>query len=99
MITVDGVEYGTADELAAVLGPDVNPDLIRSWARRGRITRHHRPGQGRGTTWYRLDQVTAAELATRNSRRGRPRLLDMSPLGADDLSVPVSKAGACPQPG
>ena len=82
MITIDGVEYGRADQLAAVLGPDVTPDLIRSWARpgpRNRITRYHRPGQGRGTTWYRLDQVTAAELATRNSRRGRPRLLDMSP--------------------
>lgn len=80
MIVVGGVEYGTADELAAALGPDVTPDLVRSWARPRSagvvLARHHVPGRGRGTTYYPLAQAAEIERRTRLSQRGRPRGLD-----------------------
>ncbi|GAA2327447.1 hypothetical protein [Dactylosporangium salmoneum] len=83
MITVDGVDYGTAAEIAAELAcPDVDADLVYSWGRRSLIERIHRPGRGRGTTWYRLDQAAAAELRTRESRRGRRRSLDTGQAAA-----------------
>ncbi|ROT25876.1 helix-turn-helix domain-containing protein [Micromonospora sp. HM5-17] len=34
IVRVEGEEYGTAAELAAVLGPDVTPATIRRWAER-----------------------------------------------------------------
>lgn len=77
LIHVDGVEYGTADELAAVLGPDVTPDLIRSWARNAGLHRHHVPGRGRGTTYYPAEEAAQIEARKRSSRRGRPRVLDI----------------------
>lgn len=74
ILTIGGRRYGTAEAIVAHLRcPDVTVDLIRSWARRGRIQRIHRPGRGRGTTWYLLDEVTAAEAATDASGRGRKR--------------------------
>lgn len=75
MITLYGHRYGTADEIAAALGPDVTPARVRDWARRGLVHRHHIDGQGRGTTWYRLDQAAEVERLTRTSTRGRPRSL------------------------
>lgn len=73
----DGHDYGTAAEIAAALAcPDVDAELVYTWARRKLIERFHKPGRGRGTTWYRLDQAAAAELRTRRSRRGRRRSLD-----------------------
>lgn len=76
MITIAGHRYGRADEIAAALGTDVTPQRVRDWARRGLVDRHHTPGRGRGTTWYRLDQAAAAEHLTRTSTRGRARSLD-----------------------
>jgi hypothetical protein len=73
MIVVDGAEYGTANELAAVLGPDVTPDLVRSWARNADLRRHHVPGRGRGTVYFPLDQAAAIERDKRVSPRGRSR--------------------------
>ncbi len=72
--TVGSRRYGTAAAIVAHLHcPDITVDLIYSWARRGRIQRFHRPGRGRGTTWYLLDEVTAVEAATEGSGRGRKR--------------------------
>lgn len=68
MIVISGTEYGTAAEVAAVLTSTdrtITADVVRGWARRGLITRHHRPGRGRGTTWYRVDQAAVAERDTR----------------------------------
>ena len=73
MIVVDGAEYGTADELAAVLGPDVTPDMIRRWATRDGLPRHHVPGPGRGTVYFPLDRAAAIEREKRISPRGRSR--------------------------
>lgn len=73
MITIHGVEYGTAAELAAVLGPDVTPRMIRHWADRDGLTAHHLPGPGRGTVVYALDQAATIEASKRRSPRGRPR--------------------------
>lgn len=79
LTTIAGVRYGTAAQLVDHLrAPDLTEDLIRSWARRGRIHRYHRPGPGRGTTWYALDDVAAAEHATRTSGRGRRRHLALA---------------------
>lgn len=88
MIWRDGTHWGTAAEIAAALGTDVSASRVRDWARRSRkptdplhglLPGHHAPGRGRGTTWYRLDQAAAVELATRRTaggpaRRGRVEL-------------------------
>jgi hypothetical protein len=65
-------EYGTAAEIAAALTSTERPvtaDMVRGWARRGLITRHHRPGRGRGITWYPLLDAARAERDTRPSIR------------------------------
>lgn len=82
MIPVSGVWYGTAEEIAAELGPDVTADRVRDWARRGLLGGVNQPGRGRGTTWYRLDEAAAAERSTRTSTRGRRRKLDSPWLAA-----------------
>jgi len=76
MITVEvegrSVEYGTAAEIAERLTSadrPITPDTVRDWARRNLIDRYHRPGRGRGTTWYRLDQAARVERDTRTSVR------------------------------
>lgn len=76
MITVDGREYGTADEIAAELGDDVTPDMVRRYAQRDGLERRVMPGRGRGTVVYPLDEASAIERAKRLSGRGRPRQLD-----------------------
>ncbi len=85
MITIDGVEYGTAAEVAAELGPDVTEAMVRSWAKPGprgaRLPRHNVPGAGRGTTYFPLEQAAQIEAQKRGSRRGRPRALDMTLVG------------------
>ncbi|MFE9957439.1 hypothetical protein [Micromonospora sp. NPDC005299] len=91
MIRVDGREYGTAAEIAARLGPDITPAKVRDWATRatnpddrlhGLLDRHHVPGRGRGTTYYRLDQAATVEHITRTSTRGQKRQLDSTPAAA-----------------
>jgi hypothetical protein len=79
LITLGAARYGTAAQIVTHLRcPDLSEDLIRSWARRGRIRRYHRPGPGRGHTWYALEEVVDAELATRTSGRGRRRHLALA---------------------
>lgn len=82
MITIRGDRYGTASAIAAALGPDVTAQRVRDWARRRLVARHHVPGRGRGTTWYRLADAAAAERQTRTSTRGRRRQLDAQPHAA-----------------
>ncbi len=77
MIVVDGVEYGTAAELVAVLGPDVTERMIRNWANRDGLRKHQLPGPGRGTVVYPLARAAEIEREKRLSRRGRPRALDI----------------------
>lgn len=79
MITVAGQRYGTATQIAAALGPDITPQRIRDWAYRGLLTGIHLPGQGRGRTYYALDQAAHVERVTRTSTRGRRRSLDVTP--------------------
>lgn len=81
MITVDGVEYGHAAEVAARLGPDVTPAMVRAWGRRGRLDRHV---DTQGGVWFRLDQAATAERDARQAARGRPRAgrLDTTPPAA-----------------
>ncbi|WFE45318.1 hypothetical protein [Verrucosispora sp. WMMD1129] len=82
MIHHDGHDYGQAADIAAALGADITAERVRDWARRSRkgkgklagmLPGHHLPGQGRGTTWYRLDHAAQVERATRLERRGRQR--------------------------
>lgn len=82
MIHRDGTEYGTAAEIADRLGPDITRNRVYDWARRsadpddplhGKLPRHHFPGRGRGTTWYRLDQAAAVEAITRQTAGGPAR--------------------------
>jgi hypothetical protein len=79
VIILDGMEYGTASEIAQALTSTerlITAARIRDWGRRaarvgdplhGRLARHHRPGPGRGTTWYCLADAAAVELATRHT--------------------------------
>lgn len=86
--TVDGRRYGTAQAIVAHLAcPDVTVSLIYSWARRGLIQRFHRPGRGRGTTWYLLDEVTAVEKATAESGLGRKRAAAPPPAASYALAA------------
>lgn len=77
-IPIDGkpVECGTAADIAAHLGPDVTAKRVHDWGQRGLIERFNRPGRGRGTTYFRLDQAAAVERRTRLATRGRKRQLD-----------------------
>lgn len=74
MIRVDGREWGTPAQLAARLGPDVTPAMIRRWRDRKGLT----------TTagLSPLDEAAAIERDTRTSTRGRPRRLDPAPVAA-----------------
>lgn len=69
MITVDGVAYGRAGEIAARLGTDVTPAMVRNWARRDGLA-EHRVGRA---VYFRLDQAAELERDKRRSTRGRPR--------------------------
>ena len=64
------IEYGTAPEIAERLTNSertITPDVVRGWARRGLIDRYHRPGRGRGATWYALLEAAKAERGTRQT--------------------------------
>lgn len=78
MITIASIDYGTAAEIAAALGPDVTPAMVRNWASRDGLARY-RTG---GTVRYRLDQAARIERDKRLASRGRPRPLDTSPVPA-----------------
>lgn len=69
MITLYGAEWLTAAELAELLGPDVTPDLLYDWKRRGLI----RGTVVGGVAHYRRDDTIEAEFLTRTQTRGRPR--------------------------
>lgn len=79
MIELAGVRYITASEAAEYLGPDVTPELVRDWKRRGLIV-GHRVGR---CTWYRLDDLTEVEYQVRINRAGRPR--HAAPAGQNRL--------------
>lgn len=70
MITVDGREWGTPEQLATRLGLDVTPGMIRRWRDRKGLTVH--------AGFSPLDEAAAIELATRRATRGRPRRLDLA---------------------
>ncbi|MEW2474624.1 hypothetical protein AB0875_12615 [Micromonospora gifhornensis] len=82
MIHHDGHDYGQAADIARQLGTDITAERVRDWARRSRnpkdklhglLPGRHIPGQGRGTTWYRLTDAAQVERATRLERRGQRR--------------------------
>lgn len=70
MITVDGREWGTPEQLAARLGPDVTAGMVRRWRDRKGLTVH--------AGLSPVDEAAAIELVTRRSARGRPRRLDLA---------------------
>lgn len=74
MIVVGHHRYGRAAEVAAALGPDIDPARIRDWVRRSLLP----AWRFLGGTYVRLDQAAAVERATRRSTRGRRRSLDIS---------------------
>lgn len=88
MIILGGREYGTADQIAAVLTSNARPisaATVRDWGRRaatlgdplyGLLSRHNVPGQGRGTTLYSLAAAAQVEALTSGSRRVRGKRLD-----------------------
>lgn len=67
----DGGRWGTAEQLAALLGAHIRPDTIRTWARRKRVPTTLIPGRGRGTRLYPLAAAEDEERRTRHI--GRPR--------------------------
>jgi hypothetical protein len=70
VIHVDGVEYGSAAEIAARLGPGVTPTMVRNWHRRDGL-KAHRIGRA---VYFELGQAAAIERDKRASTRGRPRM-------------------------
>jgi hypothetical protein len=72
VITVHGRQYGTRDEIAEALGPDVTPDMVRNWARRDGLPSH----LAGGVAYHPLAEAAAIEARKRLSPRGRPRKLD-----------------------
>ncbi len=72
MIYVAGEWWGTADEIADHLGPDVTPAMVRAWARR-RLLASVRAG---ATVRYPVGAAASVEASTALSGRGRPRRLD-----------------------
>jgi hypothetical protein len=77
VIPVDGVEYGTAAEIAAQLGADVTPAMVRNWARRDGLVAYRLPGARRGEVRYPLPDAARIEAEKRRSGRGRARRLDV----------------------
>lgn len=63
------VRFITAAEVSDYLGPDVVPDMLRDWRRRGLIN-NYRDGN---KTYYRLDEVKSVEGVLRRGGKGRPR--------------------------
>ncbi len=78
MIWVRGVEYGTAAQLAARLGPDVTVAMVRNWQQRDGLTRVRIGGR----VYSPLPEAAAIELAKRDATRGRPRLDQPLPVAA-----------------
>jgi hypothetical protein len=77
MITnpLTGEEWGTAFEIAAALGADITPKMIRNWATRDGLPTARMPGPGHGTVVYPLPAAQEIEQRKRRSGRGRPRTL------------------------
>lgn len=69
MIHVGGRDWGTDAELAAALGLDVTPAMVRRWRDRDGLTTRH---VGR-TAYSPLDEAAAIEAHKRRAGRGRPR--------------------------
>lgn len=69
MITRDGVDWLTADEIAQQLGADITQPMLWAWKRRGLI----RGTIITGVAHYRHDDVQDAERSTRVQPAGRPR--------------------------
>lgn len=65
MIRIGGRDWGTAPQLAAALGPDVTPAMIRRWRDRDHLTTI--------AGYSPLDEATAIEAQKRHGGRGRPR--------------------------
>jgi hypothetical protein len=77
VIRVDGREWGTAHQLAAHLGDDITPAMIRRWRERKNLTTI--------AGYSPLDEAAAIERAVRTSGRGckrgtrhAPRRLDLA---------------------
>lgn len=68
MIHAAGREWLTANEVPTIW-PDVSPEAVRQWARRGKLTgvRLNRK------VYYDINQLTEAEHAARTSPRGNKR--------------------------
>lgn len=94
MEQLHGVEFVTTGEACAQLGPDITPALINSWVRRGHLTPAGRLA-GRAHL-FRWDDVVAAEMRTRTSRRGRRRKVTVTPH-LPKISTPATMSELAPE--
>lgn len=69
MIVLDGISWGTADEIREELGEDVTAELLRDWKRRG-LLRAHRVGR---VNFYPVLEAVETEFLTRDRTRPRRR--------------------------
>lgn len=72
MIWIRGEQWGTAGELAAALGADVTPAMVRRWRDRDDLTTR-RIGR---LVYSPLVETAMIERDKRLSHLGRPRSLD-----------------------
>lgn len=97
MIYRYGDWWVTADEGAQLLGPDINPAMIRKWAHRGLLKRH----TYRSRTIYLLSQLQAVEQRTRTSPAGRKRganLTRSEPGGKLPIGTPMPAVNPARKP-
>jgi hypothetical protein len=74
MITVDGVPWGTAAEIAEHLGHGVTAAAVRAWVRRDGLPAVRLPDAcGRPRVRHPLPAAATIERAKRHAGRGRKR--------------------------
>ena len=74
MIEVDGVQWGTAAEIAGQLGHGVTEAAVRKWAARdGLPSPRMRGDDGRAEVRFPLVEAAKIDVKKRSRGRGRPR--------------------------
>lgn len=94
----DGVEWGTAAQIASRLQGGVTPSMVRQWARwYGLPKARMADGNGRPQVRYPVSDAAEIDRRMRHSKRGRKRALDTKPVSLHTAGKHNSaRSTACP---